>query len=132
MGELGEFLGFLIIVSYGFAVLNFFLKFGNRKFKDKLKKSETFYGWYMRALKFFAKYHLYFGLATILFILSHFFIQFLNKGISITGVVAAGLMVCQILLGIYGQIKRPKAKGWLYLHRGIAVILFVSILIHII
>ena len=65
MGELGEFFGFLIIVSYGFAVLNFFLKFGNRKFKDKLKKRETFYGWDMRALKFFAKYHRYFGLATI-------------------------------------------------------------------
>lgn len=132
MGELGELFGFLIIVCYGCAVLNFFLKFVNRKFKVQMKKKEAFYIWYMRVLKFFMKYHRYFGGATILFILIHFFMQYLNRGISVTGVVAAGMMILQILLGIYGHFKKPKAKGWLYFHRGISIILFLSIMIHII
>ena len=132
MGELGELFGFLIIIFYSLAVLNFCFKYLNRNYRDKLKKKEGFYKIYMNFLKFFAKYHRYFGGATILMILVHFFIQFNQFGISITGCIAAGVMLLQVGLGVYGQIKKVKGKAWLMIHRGIAAVLLVTILIHII
>ena len=132
MGELGEFLGFLVIFFYALALLNFCLKYLNRKWKEKLKKNEEFYKNYMKVLKFFMKYHMYFGGATILMILAHFFVQFSQYGLSITGCIAAGTMLLQICLGVYGQFKKSKGKVWLFIHRGIAVLLLVTILIHVI
>lgn len=132
MEELGGLFGYLIILFYALAVLNFCFKFLNRKFRDKLKKNDKFYKNYMKVLKLFVKYHRYFGGATIILILVHFYLQFIHFGISITGCIAAGVMVLQIALGIYGQVKKPKGKVWILLHRGIAVLLLVTILIHII
>lgn len=132
MGELGELFGSLIIVFYALAVLNFCFKFLNRKYKETLKKNDAFYKTYMKLLKFFLKYHRYFGGATILMILIHFYLQFSRFGISITGCVAAGLMLLQIGLGAYGQFRKKKGKAWLMVHRGIAALLLVTILIHVI
>jgi len=132
MGELGEFFGFLIIFFYSLAVLNFCFKFLNRNYRDMLKKNEKFYTNYMEALKFFTRYHKYFGGATILMILIHFFIQFSNYGINITGCAAAGTMLIQIGLGIYLQKQKGTKKVWLMVHRVVAVVLLITILIHII
>jgi Cytochrome oxidase assembly protein. len=132
MEELGGFFGDLIILFYALAVLNFCFKYLNRNFRDKLKKNEDFYKVFMKILKIFVKYHRYFGGATIIMILVHFYLQFIRFGISVTGCFAAGIMILQILLGIYGQVKKPKGKVWIMLHRGIAVLLLITILIHII
>jgi len=131
MDEIGELLGFLIIVFYSLAVLNFCFKFANRKFKGTLKKKESFYKIYMSILKILLKYHKYFGGATILMILLHFLVQYNQRGISITGIVAAGMMLLQIVLGMYGQFKKVKNKNWLIIHRGIAVVILITIVIHI-
>lgn len=132
MGELGELFGFLIIMFYALALLNFCLKFLNRHCQDILKKNEGFYKFYMKRLKFFLKYHKYFGGATIVMILIHFFIQFTRFGISITGGIAAGLMLLQIGLGVVVGNQKSKNKVWLIVHKGIAALLLVAILIHII
>lgn len=132
MGELGELFGFLIIMFYALALLNFCLKFLNRNCQDTLKKNEGFYKFYMKLLKFFLKYHKYFGGATIVMILIHFFIQFTRFGISITGGIAAGTMLLQIGLGIVVGKQKSKNKVWLIVHKGIAALLLVAILIHII
>jgi len=132
MGELGELFGFLIIMFYALALLNFCLKFLNRHCQDTLKKNEGFYKLYMKLLKFFLKYHKYFGGATIVMILIHFFIQFTRFGISITGGIAAGTMLLQIGLGIVVGKQKSKNKVWLIVHKGIAALLLVAILIHII
>jgi hypothetical protein len=131
MDDLGKLFGLLIILFYVLAVLNFCFKFLNRNFRDTLKKSEGFYKIYMKLLKFFVKYHKYFGGAAILMILIHFYLQFSRFGISVTGCIAAGVMLLQVGLGVYGQIKKKRSKTWLMLHRGIAAMLLVAILIHI-
>lgn len=128
---MGKLFGFLIIMFYVLALLNFFFKFLNRNFRDKLKTNQDFYKIYMKLLKFFVKYHRYFGGATILMILVHFFLQFNRFGISITGSIAAGVMLLQVVLGIYGQYHKSKNKTWLMFHKGIAGLLFVTIMIHI-
>lgn len=132
MEELGGLFGYLTILFYALAVLNFCFKFLNRNYREKLKKNDSFYKVFMKALKFLMKYHRYFGGATVIMILIHFYLQSTHFGISITGCIAAGVMILQILLGIYGQVKKPKTKGWLMLHRGIAALLLVTILIHVI
>ncbi len=131
MGELGELFGFLIIMFYGLALLNFCLKFLNRHCQDILKKNEGFYKFYMKLLKFFLKYHKYFGGATIVMILIHFFLQFTRFGISITGGIAAGLMLLQIGLGVVVGNQKSKNKAWLIVHKGIAALLLIAIMIHV-
>lgn len=131
MGELGELFGFLIIMFYALALLNFCLKFLNRNCQDTLKKNEGFYKFYMKLLKFFLKYHKYFGGATIVMILIHFFIQFTRFGISITGGIAAGTMLIQIGVGVVVGKQKSKNKVWLMVHKGIAVLLLIAIMIHV-
>jgi hypothetical protein len=131
MVDLGELFGFLIILFYVLAVLNFCFKFLNRNFRNTLKKNEGFYKIYMKFLKFFVKYHKYFGGATIVMILVHFYLQFSRFGISVTGCIAAGVMLLQVGLGVYGMVQKKRSKTWLMLHRGIAAILLVVILIHV-
>ncbi len=132
MEDLGELFGFLIIVFYVLAALNFCFKFLNRNYRNTLKKNEGFYKIFMKILKFFVKNHKYFGGATILLILVHFYLQFSRFGISVTGCIAAGVMLLQVGLGVYGQLQKTRSKAWLMLHRGIAVVLLVAILIHIV
>jgi hypothetical protein len=131
MGELGEFLGFMIIVCYAMTILNYFVKFINRKYRDTLKKNENFYKVYTKVMKFIIKSHKLFGFLTIAFILFHFYIQFTRIELSITGVIAAGIMLLQVLLGVYGWKVKKKGRTWLYVHRSIAAVLLITILIHI-
>lgn len=128
---MGEFFGLLIILFYGFAALNFCLKFLNRNYSNVLKKNENFYKIYLKLLKFFVKNHKYFGGTIILILLAHFILQFSRFGFNITGGIAASLMLMQIGLGLYGQYKKNKNKIWLVLHRGIAVLLLFAIFIHV-
>lgn len=132
MEELGGLFGYLIIGFYALAVLNFVFKYANRNYRDSLKKNEKFYKVFMNILKFLAKYHRYFGTATVIMILAHFYLQFSRFGISTTGMLAAGIMVLQVVLGVYGQYSKVKNKAWLKIHRVIAAVLLLTILIHII
>ena len=132
MAEIGEFFGLLILFFYGLAMLNYVFKFLHAHFKAQLKQNEKFYKIYMQLLKYFMTYHKYFGGITILLILTHFLIMFSQYGISITGGLAAGTMLLQVGLGVYGQIKKVKNKLWLLIHRSIGVLLMVMILIHIV
>ncbi|WP_320127452.1 hypothetical protein [uncultured Sphaerochaeta sp.] len=130
--EIGEFFGVLIIVLYVLTVLNFLVKWINKKYGPSMKTNEKGYALYKGFMRFIIKNHKLFGLLTIIFLLTHFFIQFNTYGISITGLVAAGILILQILLGIYGAKAKKKGKTWLIIHRSIAVILFITILIHLI
>ncbi len=131
MVDIGTLFGLLIILFYILSVLNFCFKFLNRNYRDTLKKNEGFYNIYMKILKFFVKSHKYFGGAAVLMILIHFYLQFTRYGISITGSIAAGVLLLQVGLGVYGQVQKKRSKTWLILHRGIAVILLVAILNHV-
>ncbi|HWT76969.1 MAG TPA: hypothetical protein VN258_19895 [Mobilitalea sp.] len=129
--NLGGFFGYLIILLYILTILNYFVKLINRKYKEQIKKNERFHQIFTKVMRFLVKQHKLFGLLTIVFILLHFLIQFNRFGLSITGAIAAGVMLLQVALGIYGSKAKKKSKAWLYVHRAIAVILAVTILIHI-
>ncbi len=129
--ELGEFFGILIIVFYALTVLNYILKFLNKKFRFTSSKNETVAKVSKFLMKLIVRNHPIFGFIAIGLVLIHFAIQALTIEISITGIIAAAIMLTQILLGFYGKKYKPKKKGWLYVHRGIAILLVVAIIIHI-
>jgi hypothetical protein len=129
--DLGEFLGGAIIFFYSLTILNYIVKFVNKKFKKQINKNKTFAANYMKFMRFIVKNHRYFGFLAVLFLALHFTIQFMAHGLSITGAFAASIMILQIFLGIYGFKVKKKGKYWLITHRTIAVMLLIAILIHI-
>ncbi|MBF4695304.1 hypothetical protein [Fusibacter ferrireducens] len=131
MRELGEFLGTMIIISYGLALLSFLLKWLNKNFSKQINQMEWLKNRFPKVMKFFVKNHRFFGFAAVLFILLHFGIQFSLYGVSPTGALAAGLMILQVVVGLYGHKRARRSKLWLWMHRMIAVVIGIAILIHI-
>jgi len=129
--EIGGFIGYVIIVLYALTILNYFVKLINKKFREQIKKNVTFHKIFTKVMRFLIKQHKLFGVLTIAAILLHFYLQYNRIGLSITGVIAAGVMLLQVLLGIYGSKMKKRSHVWLIAHRSIAVLLAVTILIHI-
>ncbi len=129
--EVGELLGLLIILMYGFTLLSYVLKFINKHLGKYLRKAPKIYKLYLKLMKFSIKNHRFFGMGAIVFILAHFVIQFVYEGLSISGVIAATLMIIQALLGAFGFFNKPQSRVWLIIHRLLAIIILIAILIHI-
>lgn len=129
--ELGGFFGGVTIFFYAMAVLNFVVKFVNKKFRPILSKNENFYKFYLKFMKFIIKEHKLFGILTVVSLLIHFSIQFSQYGINIAGVVAAGIMLLQVILGITMKKTSKGKKPVLITHRIIAAALLISIIIHV-
>lgn len=131
MEDLGEFLGGAIIALYTLTILNFFVKWIHKKFRPLLKRRDQVYKAFSFVMKRIVKYHKWFGLSTILVLLLHFLVQFTLYGLSLTGALAASVLILQVLLGVYGQLKKKRGKLWLGLHRGVAVLLMAAIYLHV-
>lgn len=128
---MGEFLGQLIIIFYILTISSFILVRINKNFKEYLIKNDKFYTLFKKVLKLIRKYHSLFGILTIVFLLLHFTVQFISRGLNLTGMLAASLLILQVMLGIYGKTFKKKFKNWIAIHRIIAVVLLIAILIHI-
>lgn len=132
MEEIGEFLGTLIIVFYALAVSRYFFKWIYKLFKTQLEKNDGVNILFKKVMRIFMKYHGVFGVLTVLAVLAHFFVQFTSKGLSITGLIAASAMTFQVLLGVYGTKVKNKWRYWSLIHRILATVILVMILIHVI
>ena len=129
---MGEFFGILIIILYGLTISKYILRFIDKKYKDKLSKYETFYKIFSIIKKFVMKNHRILGVSSILVLLIHFIIQFSTVGFSLTGLLAVVLLISQAILGIYMVVNRKRFKTILKIHKVLASILLIAILIHII
>lgn len=129
--ELGGLFGWSIFALYCISVLNYILKVINKNFKDIINKNENISRIYKMLMKIIIKYHKYFGGATLIFLLFHFIIEFTYRGLNITGAIAAILMIIELLLGVYGVYKKKRDGLWFYMHRIIAILLGISIVIHL-
>lgn len=130
--SLGRFLGWLIVAGYLLTVLNYFVKLINRKIISKKPADSLLRKNYTVLMRFIVKYHRYIALATTLILIVHFIIQYLVWGFYITGLIAAALLILQGFVGAYGTYVRKRKSGpWLYIHRTLAVLLPIAILVHI-
>ncbi|MGB4590427.1 MAG: hypothetical protein WBI17_14510 [Clostridiaceae bacterium] len=133
VGSVGRLFGWIIVISYGLTILNYFVKLINRKFGKQLGEYPKLKKALSVVTPFIVKNHKIFGFITIGAILVHFYIQFTRWGFIISGAMAAALMITQASLGAYGAFVNKKRKGiWFILHRTIAVILFIAIVNHLI
>lgn len=134
MKDISEFLGWVVVIGYFLALCNYILKYINKKYINvKLKDNKNIVNNYRMIMKYIIKYHKLIGIIISCVIFIHFAIMLYVKGLSITGIIALLTMVLTTLLGIYGAYFKKKYGGsWLYVHRTLAFILFIMIIIHII
>lgn len=130
--KLGDFLGWLTIILFAGTIANYIVKFISKKWGKKISTSPTGKKIFTYFMKVFIKYHRYFGIGAFIALLLHFILQFLNFGFSISGVIAAALLIVQVVIGIYAFIKKKPRKGiWLIAHRSIAILLILGIALHL-
>lgn len=129
----GSILGWTIVIFYSLTVMNYIIKFINRRWGKKITQNERLKGPFRWFMSFIVKNHRYFGFITIAAILGHFYIQYNRWGFVPSGALAAALMTTQASLGAYGTYVKKKKKGpWLLAHRTIAVLLLFAVLFHLI
>ena len=130
--ELGELLGWLLVFVFIGTILNYCLKIINKRFSKVISEHPIGKKLMKVLMKIFVRNHKYFGLATGLFLLTHFIIQFSYYGANITGIIAGIILIMQMGFGIYGDIKKKPRKGvWFVIHRLIAALLILGIGIHL-
>ncbi|MGB7594442.1 MAG: hypothetical protein WBL80_02615 [Erysipelotrichaceae bacterium] len=133
MEELGKLFGAFTIIFFSATILNYIVKFVNRTYGKEIAKYPEFKKIWMKFMRFFVKYHRYFGFAAVTSLLMHFYLQATFRWVSASGIVAAAVLGSQLLLGMYGAYIDKKRKGlWFMTHRAISVALVLTILFHVV
>jgi hypothetical protein len=132
MGEIGELLGILTAILFGIAILNFCVKFVNRKWVMKLPKENKFKQNYTAVMKFLVKNHRFFGFSAAVLMVAHVVVQILFRWVSITGIVTASLAVITVVLGVIMFKAKKRTPAMLWAHRGAVIALIAAFLVHVI
>ena len=129
---LGGFLGWLTTIFFAGTLANYIVKLINKKWGKKISASPAGKKSLALLMRVFVKNHRYFGIGAFIALFLHFALQVWTFGVSISGVVAAALLVLQTALGIYAFIKKKPRKGiWFHAHRSIAILLIAGIALHL-
>lgn len=133
MHIVGIMMGWIIVAGYVWSVLNYFVKLPKRKMTaprvddSSTRKQRTVF---KRAVM---KSHYYVPFFILMVMILHLTVELFRVGFFITGVITFSLMLLQILIGGYGLYVKHKRRGpWFYGHRTVAVLLGISIIIHVI
>ena len=132
MVEIGELLGILTAVLFGGAILNFCVKFVNRKRVMKLPKESKFKQGYTSVMKFLVKNHRFFGFGAAALMVAHVVVQILFRWVSITGLVTAGLAVVTVVLGVVMFNAKKRTPAMLWAHRGSVIALIAAFVVHVV
>mgnify|MGYP000993611412 CR=1 FL=1 len=132
MGEIGKLLGILTAVLFGIAILNFCVKFVNRKWVMKLPKESKFKQGYTSVMKFLVKNHRFFGFGAAVLMVAHVVVQILFRWVSVTGLVTAGLAVVTVALGVVMFKAKKRTPAMLWAHRGSVIALIAAFVVHVI
>ena len=132
MREIGELLGVLTAVLFGLAIMNYVIKFVNRKWVMKLPKENKFKQLYMSIMKLLIKYHRFFGFGAAILMVTHVVVQILFMWVSITGLITAGLAVVTVVLGVILFKAKKRNPKMLIAHRSAVVALIVAFFVHVV
>lgn len=133
MREFGKLLGWIGVWGYGIAVLNFFIKYVNKKYINKLPKNKKPYAdIYRFIMRYVVRYHKIAGIVASITIVGHFYFMYNYRGLSIPGIIAAITMWIVFTLGIYGFAINKNMRGsWVKVHRYLSFVLILLIGFHI-
>lgn len=135
--ELGEFTGFLLIGLFVLLSFRFVLKAYFKANAKNLDKNSEFYKILVKSMALNKTFHPYLGYVAVVLILTHSYIQtgwnFFADNQTLTGYMTGGLFTFNVIGGFIGDqvMKKPRPKWWIWVHRILAILLGVSILIHI-
>ena len=133
MGEIANLLGWLIIGGYALALLNYPIRWANKKWVSKLHRDSSFKRLYLGLMRLIILYHRWFAILATAALVIHAVLQFLYRWPSSSGLIAAGFMVLNVIIGAYGlYIRKSKRTLWFVFHRAAAVLLIAAILYHLI
>jgi hypothetical protein len=132
MSNSGSLFGWLITAGLFLTLLNYPVKPIYRRFIAPLRRQSKLKAVYGRIQKLVVARHRYFALFTTVMLFAHIVIQLIYRWLSWTGLIAAIFMTVNGFLGGYGHyIKKKQRSAWFYLHRTVAVLLVVSIVVHL-
>ncbi len=132
MEKLGNFFGFLTGLLFLLALLNYFVKWANKRFIPKLPKESLIRTHYPSFMKCVVKNHRFFGFGAAVALLVHLILQVNFQWVSTTGMIALGLMLANVLLGAILFFKLKSKRAALFkTHRFVTVLLILSIAIHV-
>ena len=133
MYELGGFLGILTATFLGLALLNYILKWVNKRWISKLPKTSNFKAVYIKVMKFIVQKHRWFGLGATVSMVAHLILQIMYAWVSKTGLIAAALLVTNGMIGAWMHYKQKGKRGpLLMVHRAIGILLVAAIAAHVI
>ncbi len=133
MYRLGGFLGILTTVFLGLALLNYVLKWINKRWISKLPKTSRFKAAYLKVMKFVVQKHRWFGLGATVAMVAHLILQITYAWVSRTGLIAAALLVINGMIGAWMHYKQKGKRGpLLMVHRAMGVLLIAAIAVHVI
>ncbi|NCA97975.1 MAG: hypothetical protein EOM08_01095, partial [Clostridia bacterium] len=132
MYTLGRFLGYVITFGYLLTILNYFVKWLNRTVMAKRPKDDSARMAYTRFMRFIVSNHRVFAIITSTALIAHFLIQSQSWGLYPTGIIAGSLLLVQGSLGGFGTyVKKKKPGVWLMVHRVVAILLGLAIVLHV-
>lgn len=132
MSNIGNLFGVLTAILFGVAILNFVVKFVNRKWVMKLPKESKFKQGYTTVMKFLVKNHRFFGIGAAVLMVAHVVLQLLFKWPSVTGIITAALAVVTVAIGIIMFRAKKRKPAMLWAHRGAVIALILAFLAHVI
>jgi hypothetical protein len=130
MSQLGHYIGILTAITFSLAILNFVIKWINRKWVVKLPKESKFKAGYMKVMKFLVKNHRFFAFTAVALMVAHVILQVTYKWVSPTGIVTASLAVITAVLGIIMFKAKKRTPAMLWAHRGSVIALILAFLVH--
>jgi len=132
MENLGEFFGTLTAISFVLALLNYLSKWINKNWINKLSKENKIRKYYLALMMFIIKNHRFFAFIALCSLLIHLYIQITFKWVSTTGLIAAGMMIITVLLGISLFYFSKNKRGLLFkIHRLAVILLVIAVAAHL-
>lgn len=132
MRELGELMGWMTVFLFMATLMNFVLKYMNKNYAKAINAVPLAKKFMPLFMKIFVRNHRLWGALAVLSLLTHFYIQYSNYGVSISGAIAGSLMLSQLALGMYGAFVKKKRQGlWFHSHRAVSVVIILGILMHL-
>ena len=131
MGNIGELLGSLTGLLFLLALLNYPVKWINKRWISKLPKTSSVKKGYMSIMKLLVQKHRFFAFGAVITLAVHFYLQITYKWLSITGTITGGLMILTILLGGNLFFRHKGTRGLLFkAHRISALLTLVAFVVH--
>ncbi|MCE5344650.1 MAG: hypothetical protein LLF96_13850 [Eubacteriales bacterium] len=131
MAVLGKFMGTLTGLLFFLALLNYPVKWINKRWIHNLPKTSRVKSVYTSIMKTLVQKHRFFAFGAVITLAIHLYLQITYRWLSVTGIITGGLLVVTVLLGSNLFFRHKGTRGLLFkTHRIAAFTVLLSLIIH--